>query len=417
MSIIQRGPKTAGGTSFSSGNILSDEVNADFDIAFNEINGNIDNSNIKESAAISATKIDDVGTSSGVSTPGSASSPSVATTLTGEIERLRYAIGRIALGSSGANVKRYDGDEKNVPWHEQVVRGPNLVRNASFEAQSGGAGTAPDGWALVGTPSTLALGASVVGAGAGQSVRIVTAASVEGISQTFAGLKASTLYLLVVEASVAAGTLSVATTGAMTTGSYRNALRTSTNSARHFLTVLIETDTSPSDLVLYLTGTTPVSDITIDSAGLYEVQTEIVSRAGYLAVSDSSSTTAGLLDTTRRPFPDGDALSVFLSVPGPGYSIRVSVNCSCTDNNDNTMAAILVENEGSPVDVAIGYASIRAAEGGTVALHYVNTNPTAGATYTYSVEARLRQLSGTNNGTLAGVTAISRLTAELIPPG
>lgn len=421
MATIQRGSKSAGGTEFSTGPVLAAEVNTDLNTLYNEVNGSLDNANIKGTAGIAETKIDDISSTAtaaaSVAFPGSAESPSLATTLSGEIQRLRYAIGRMALGGGGTSIKHYDGAEKSVPWFEEVLRGPNQVRNSSFEAQSGGAGTAPDGWALVGTPSTLSLATSTVGAGSGRSARIVTDASGEGISQTFAGLKASTLYLLTVEASVASGTLSVTTTGAMTTGSYRNAARTSTTTARHWMGVLLKTDATPTNLVLSLTGVSSGADFTLDTVGLYEVRTDVMTPPGYLAVSDSSNATTGTLDTTRRGFPDGDALSVSLSVPGPGYSIRVTANCCFTDNVANTMVAVLVENDGSATDATSAHSAIGANEGGSVNLHYVNTSPTPGATYTYTIEALLRTGAGTNNGTIGGVTAVSRLTAELIPPG
>lgn len=420
MGVIQRGAKASGGTEFATGTaIRSDEVNTDFNTVYSEINGNLTDANISNSAGVNPLKVDDVSASATAmavtSNPGTPDAENLPVNLGTEVLQLRYAIGRIAQGNTGSNVKRYDGSEKNVPWFDRVARGPNLIRNSSFEAQSGGAGTAPDGWTLAGTPTTAALVDTDVAFGDGKALRIVADAANEGVQQTVAGLRASTTYLLTASIKVAVGTVKLLTTGADAASEYRNSARTSTSATATQLNVVIQTDSTPTDIVVQVVSNASADDFQVDHVGLYELREQVSSRPGYLAVSDSSNVTTGTLDTTRRAFPDGDALAVSVTVPGPGYSIRVTADLFFTDNAANTMLAHLEENT---VDVAIAHAAIPANEGGCVSLHYLNTSPTPGTTYTYGVDCQLRTGAGTNNGTVVGgITARSRLTAELIPPG
>jgi hypothetical protein len=58
MGLITRGLKASGGTPFVSGfDIDPTEMNTDLDTAYSEFNGNVDNANIKASAAIVGSKI------------------------------------------------------------------------------------------------------------------------------------------------------------------------------------------------------------------------------------------------------------------------------------------------------------------------------------------------------------------------
>lgn len=85
------------------GTIKSSEINSNYDTLYNEFNGNIDNNNVKASAGIAPSKIDDYSTNATqmqtTTDPGDVGSESLPTSLQGEIERLRFKIKQIVGGA------------------------------------------------------------------------------------------------------------------------------------------------------------------------------------------------------------------------------------------------------------------------------------------------------------------------------
>lgn len=85
------------------GTIKSSEINSNYDTLYNEFNGNIDNNNVKASAGIAPSKVDDYSTNATqmqtTTDPGDVGTESLPTSLQGEIERLRFKIKQIVGGA------------------------------------------------------------------------------------------------------------------------------------------------------------------------------------------------------------------------------------------------------------------------------------------------------------------------------
>lgn len=429
MAQVARGTKANGTTSWNDGDVLyAAELNTDEDTIYTEFNGNIDDDNVKAAAGINPTKINDLSadsTAARVETnPGVSGSESLATTISGEIQRLRYVVHARGLGTVA---QHYNGSSTpTLYWGDQSVRGPNLARNGSFELKTGGSTTAPDGWTKVGSPTSLTQVATDVSNGTGYCLRVLASGASQGVSQTFKKLKASTAYFVQCRFSVTTGSMRLVTTGADVTTNFRNVDITKTGSTWGTVAAVILTDSTPTDIVIEFLSVANLDDFYVDNVEFYEMGREIASRPGYLATRQSSTNTGAL---TNGVFPSGDALSRAVTVPGPGYTIRVTAACRFNMTAVTTLGNIAFTlNEtpastGTPtaVDVGDGYiakADANTGAGGfsTVSLGYLNTAATPGETYTYSVNQTVTAgVTGTSNG--GSVGEMSWLAVELIPPG
>ena len=195
------------------------EVNSDFDTLYNAFNGNIDNANVKAAAAIDPDKLDDHSNTDAealiVSNPGTSDSLIKATDLPGELTRLRHNDLAPGLGES---CKYFNGTSivGVGPWDGARV-GPNMVYNGSVQVQSGGAGTAPDGWNALNSPGTLAHVSAVSAEGATKPLKIVSNVGSGAIRQNVLGIKSDTLYVVGCRARavVNTGLFTVAGTGVL----------------------------------------------------------------------------------------------------------------------------------------------------------------------------------------------------------
>jgi len=207
MGLIARGMKSTGNTSLADGyDVLAAELNTDFDTIVTEINGALDYTNIVAgginstalATGIDTAKLDDYSASTtemkAETNPGVSGSESLPTTLDGELERIRYVLKRHGLG--GVALHNEGAANLSTYWGDHSVRGPNLVRNHSFEVKTTAAGSAPDGWTKLATPTTLTVATTDTSNGVGQCISIVADAATEGIYQTLTGLKKSTLYFV-----------------------------------------------------------------------------------------------------------------------------------------------------------------------------------------------------------------------------
>lgn len=424
MSIPARVTKANGSTDWADGETLTaTHLNGDINPLYTTLSGGIEDDNVASGAAIDPTKIDDYAASvteaRTQSDPGVSDAESQATTLAGEIERLRYAISRLA---SGTAVRHYDGSNtEQVFYGDSPVRGPNLVRNPSFEVKTTGSTAAPDGWTLVGSPTSVTQTAAGVTNGGGYAIRVVARASnADGLSQTFAGLKASTKYRVAarVKVNTAGHTVRLVTTGAIGSGSFQNVDLSSSSTSYTNLVGLIQTDGTPTDIVVQFLGATDANadSFDIDDVSVRECANEPVGSKGYVCVQDSSTDATGSIGTSLSAFPANDQLSAAVTCPGPGYTIRVSATGNATDSNGAHSWVMTLKENGS--QVAVGTAGHHSAATGSSgsAISYVKLNPTPGTTYTYTTEA-----AGTGspvpNGSHAttAVTLESRIIVELIP--
>src|SRR3990172_4903122 len=328
MSTIARGTKASagGGTSFvANTDALAAEVEYDFATLYADYNGNISDANVASGAAIEETKIDGQSDSAAErrteTSPGDTASPIDATTLAGEIARIRFKLKELGLGTSAARQTTAAGDD--VYWIDTPQMGPNLIRNGNFAVKTTAAGSAPDGWALVGTPATcttttagvteghLTMRAIQLAAGAGDTN--------EGIQQTLAGLKASTKYVVGCRARVsgAGGEIfSPTTTGA--DGATFHDLNLPTSSATYVtLAGQIITDATPTDIVVQLLAVGNSDIVEVTHCWVRECATDRLPLSN-TAWAYSEITTITANHYASGVLTDSGATGVAVVPPGPG---------------------------------------------------------------------------------------------------
>ncbi len=446
-----------GGTDFVNGKPLdASELNEDFDNIYNEFNGSIDNANIKAAAAIAWSKIDtnlqvtnsDVSATAAIAVskldqtaglldadivgdfaendaefwtvtdPGSSDSTApLPLNLEEEIARLRYAIKRLAVGINAQLVDATDA----ANWTDEPVVGQNLLRNASFEAQTGGAGTAPDGWALVDTPATAALAETDVALGEGKEINLVAGASTaEGIEQSLAGLRASTLYLVGVYAKAATGsdTCRLVTNGA-DSGTFTDLDLSTSSTTYTLLSGIVSTDSTPTalDVELLSDVNAQADDCDFDHAYVVRLGDDPTPSPSRVALVDEDLSASQLIDRTADVCPTYQVLSntVSVTVPGPGYAIRAMGSALITQSSTGNVYGLMrLERDGSQAGSSIGWSITNADDiddhGDSGTVHSLFTSPVPGTTYDYTLSAC--HASGAGEATNEEYT----LSVELIPP-
>lgn len=359
MAIINRSNKPNGGTDWQDGDIVSDsgaeDLNADFNTIYTEFNGGIDNANIKASAGIEGSKlannaiidarvsasanidpgkIGDYSASDSeqntVSDPGDSDSNTLATDLEEELEQLRHEIKKVSIGSSAKITDGASsglGSDGNAAWFDGAVIGPSVIRNGSFldtEADST-APTPPFGWDVIdgggGGPSTLTTVTLDVAEGQGHAIHMVdsNAAARDGISQTLDGLKASSRYLIVARIKPITTTWKLTTTGATGTFGNLDLSTASGGSVWETLAGVIETDATPTDVVVNLISGAALAQVHIASCFVYPIGPDPADRAtsSFLRTTSTSSNTEATAISE---------LSHSVVVPGPGYAVSIRAN-------------------------------------------------------------------------------------------
>lgn len=421
MALISRGAKANGTTSWEDGDTLfAGEINTDLDSIVTEINGQLDNTNLVASAGIDPTKVNDSSSDSTAfkttADPGTTGAESLPTTITGELQRLRFMARALGLGTLTVHT---DGSgTASTYWGDSGLRGPNLVNNAGFEVKSTGSTAAPDGWALVGTPTSVVQIATGTSNGLGMALRVVADAATEGISQTFTGLKASTTYFLQARYLVTTGSMIMKTAGADAGSSFRDCTQTKTSSSWTWVSCVVKTDSSATPLVVSFVSVANLDDFRIDDVTLQETGRQPVGIPNSIIVRDSSTNT-GALATSEGVFPSGDQLIAAVTVPCPGCTISVTARLSASASALENITCILREaltTAGTNSDVDIASAYITTSNIESIGLGYTNTSPTVGETYTYSTRAIAFSTNGTANGSLNGKTHLSWLEVTLNVP-
>jgi hypothetical protein len=299
------------------------------------------------------------------------------------------------------------------------VRGQNVVRNGGFEVKTTGSTAAPDGWTIFGTPTTCTQATAPVSNGTGKTLRIVADAATEGVYQTLSGLKASTLYFIQARYIVNVGSMLVTTTGAIASGEWRDISITKTTATWATVAGVIQTDATPTDIVLSFVSTANLDDFEIDDVCVREMDKEIVTKPNTVIVYDSS-TNAGALSAAEAVFPSGDALTAAVTVPGPGCWISVKACARITPGATTETFTCLIRQAltiaGTNSDVDVASIDAFSANPTALALGYTNTSPTPGETYTYSLRQLAVAATGTANGTMSGKTLKSWIEVTLHVP-
>lgn len=371
--------------------ILASELN-DESVALFGAFSNLDDSNIAAGANVDPSKIGDYSDSAAeqktVSDPGTGSSLSAPTTLEGEIERLRYAIERLATGLDGtAHAKRYDGSANvDVSWSDRPARGDNLAVNGSFEVkQSATAADPPDSWAAVGTVTSAALAATDAAEGGGRMLTVTTGAVSSGVAQTLTKLRASTRYLVSVRAKVTGGTAQLVTVGADATSQFRDITLATTSGTFTTLAAVVQTDATPTALVVRLLGAGNGDVVHFDHVCVQEC-TSLPAPAPTSFTAVSASTAS--LNLAVGVWTDL-GLSCVVVPPLPGYQIEVTAKINIFFHNATFIAVRIREqkNADAPTEVDVSFASNPAGHSDCIASTFIRKPADSGATYTYTVEA------------------------------
>lgn len=396
MTVPVRGTKSSagGGTAFVSGtDVLAAEVNTDFDNAYSALAA-LDNDNISASADIALTKLADISATSAThddtTTPGDSSSHTLPTTLSGEVQQLRYTIERLALGLAA---DRVDGSGTGTTfWGDLPARGPNLIKNPSFAGGSASGTTPPTSWTDLGTGtptfSQVALTGATLTEGKGRELRIQAgAAAVAGVTQTLSGLKASTRYLVVARARRTTSAVHLVTTGADAASSFRNIDDSSSSTTYVTLKGVIQTDSTPTNIVVQLkTNGASGDDVSFAFCGVYECAADIVEIGG-TANTTIEATTSYNVPVASFTAITGVSAAVYCPADGMEIHVQATLHFENASGTDRQLGINIAEN-GSAVSDYYQEITIPQGDLATVHFNYVRNNPTPGTQYTYTFTTR-----------------------------
>ncbi len=346
---ISRVTKTATGTTeFGASSVLSStELNGDFNVIVNEVNGNLSNVNVVAGADITTTKVGDESATASAqdadTSPGDYSSRSLATTLSGELQQLRYKLSQ--AGAVQSCTRTNGSGSQDVGWVSLPVNGQNLVANTSFVFDADADGI-PEGWAAEGAGTGLVL-PTTTAQGFGNSLSYFGNDD-EGVSYTLDKLKASTQYAVVARVSVTSGTTDMTTTGADSATEWRNVDVDLSGSTYTDYCAIVKTDTTPTNLVVKFMGDGGATISVIREFGVYELSAVERPKKAYNAVDtddDSSHTiTGGAGDTVT------DA-SIQVAIQDSGYYVRVHADGYCLQTTSGTGGAVTLDIEEDGVDM------------------------------------------------------------------
>lgn len=393
------------------------EVNADLDTLYTLVNGNIDNANIKDGAAIDPDKLAEVPQTKvgdyaaditeygDTTTPGDTGTPSLPTSLQEELERLRYRIGANRSFLANTSYMNSSAAVTAAAWFEPGIVGRNLVPNPGFETHSAGTPNAPDKWTLLGTPSVVAI-ENPAHPDAGlekRSLNIVTDASAEGVSVTVAGLKASTKYLVGMAYSLTTGQVNLNTSNGLASGAYQNLLLPDSSAAASSVEVLngiVKTTSTPAPITIAIFGSATGADFNIHYVWMYEMTEAYPAELPSIPVQTALYTTADdtVNNTGAGAWSNRADLSLSQYVPAPGYRLKYEVTLcfrspTVGSRAEHEYAFRLQQNidAGGATTVEGPYAwrmntSSNDFDGGTMSLSYVLDNPTPGSTYAMTTD-------------------------------
>jgi hypothetical protein len=213
---------------FTDGQVAeAPQVNSDLDTLYNVVNGNLSNTNISASAAIVDSKLAQITTGGKVSGAALTSLSSIPAGA-GVIP----AANIVGVGVLG------DGS----------VNPTNLLSNGDFESHLAGATAVPDGFVIYGTTPTLATDTGDIGYGSVSQKITAAGSTLQGLTYTLTGLRASVTYSVSWRTKVTSGN----TSQVKTTGAGTNLTATeSTSTTFETKTGTFITDASGTNVVLY----------------------------------------------------------------------------------------------------------------------------------------------------------------------
>lgn len=443
---------SGGGTaSYVEGKTLpADELQGDFDAIATVVNGNIDNDNINASAAIAISKLAAIGasdvddhsdsaTTAATTTSAGDSSTmgsNLATDMEGELERLRYAVAQGKLYNGTIQYEDSAGSLQDVTWSEVGIAGPNLLLNSGFEHHGITSGDVPAGWAEIGTLASSSMQDAPDDAGThARSFQFVSDANAEGLIQVLQGLKKNTKYLFGFTYYLTAGGVTLQASGGLSSGDYQNPgyTDTTTGSTPVSVSLIVQSDTSGSDIAISMVSTTSSTTVDVIEAWFHEL-----GEAGPKDIPTPPILTATHTGSTQFPatrtnnawaYEDVSDLDIAIFCPGPGYRViyEASVGWEVKDAAEAIVRAqlrLMLDTGGGDSVVDGPYIIQGEASGvsshsfsGVTFLRYI-ADATPGTTYDFSVS-----VGAYDNDTddsplnispeLDGVATISRAWARL----
>lgn len=335
MTIHNRTVKSNGTPSWENDEIILHSEHNDEWVSFLlDYNGDINDANVKAAADIASSKIGDhaANDSTFLSTgtdPGDHFSTSLPTILTKEIETLRH---RIKWNQGGTNLKARNAASAmvTVGWTEPPIVGRNLLPNPGFELQTGAAGTAPDGWTLVGTPATAIIQAATGSedeAGTDKrSFNIIGTA--EGIKRVVTGLKANTKYRIGICWLRAVGTLRFSTTGGLGASANYGDLLIDDNSSSSlsYENGVIKTNSSGDDITVNILAQTASAELNAFYVWMYEMADDAPIEMPPIQLQTVTDSTQRSIVAASPAIYTQISLSQY--VPGPGYILKYEIEWS-----------------------------------------------------------------------------------------
>lgn len=335
MTIHSRTVKSNGTPAWENAEIILHSEHNDEWVSFLlDYNGNVNDLNVKSSADIAVSKIGDhaVNDSTFLGTgtdPGDHFGTVKPTILTKEIETLRH---RIKWNEGGTNLKARNaaGAMVTVGWTEPPIVGRNLLPNPGFELQTGAAGTAPDGWTLVGTPATAIIQAATGSeddAGTDKrSFNIIGTA--EGIKRVVAGLKADTKYRIGICWLRANGTLRLSTTGGLGAATdYGDLLiDDASSSSLSYENGVIKTNSSGGDITVNILAQTASAELNAFYVWMYEMADDAPIELPPIQLQTVTDSTQRAIATASPSIYTQMSLSQY--IPGPGYYLKYEAEWS-----------------------------------------------------------------------------------------
>jgi hypothetical protein len=473
MALITKNTKTGGGTDITAGQVFNAaDLNTDMNTVVNLANGNIDNDNIKSaaaiaysklnlsssitssdlvdgtivnadvnaSAAIALTKCDDISATDDAhddtTTPGTSASHTLPTTLSGELQQMRYAVERLGLGVAAS---RYDatGTREAPFWGDLPARGMQRLPGFNGVTVAG----LPSGWTNVAT-ATLAQEAADAAdglAGKGRAIKITAAGSAnEGISFTLSGLKESTVYFVAaLMKATAADTARLDVTGGDATSSFRNFTADVTATTWTWAYGLVATDSTPTSLVVRCLAAADTDIVWVADVQYGECsavpQVPRVAVVEQLVASTTGteitgSTTDAGLDTNFQFVDNGSTdLDLTVYIPGDGYYVKVSADYTMRETSSQTgnpqyLKVRLYQSINGGALASVREIMSSTGHTGTTeqtwfngSLTWIIKAPVPGQSYRYALAATIDTASSSNVTPQLGNVGSSSLTVAVQP--
>ena len=266
-----------------------------------EFNGNIENSNVKATAEISASKLD-------------------LSTVAEEVTFSIFPITPSAAPDADYEVANKKYVDDNGILADGTINPTNLLSNGDFESWSAGTSAAPDGWTAGGT-QTIARDTGDVGYGS-YSFKTTVGQNNAYIRKILTNLKPSATYTISVRTKVTAGD----TSAVVTTSAATNMSKTSTSTTWETVTGTFTTDASATDVNFYLEGVLDTDVVWFDGAMLVEGASAFAfspkpAEEGVLIDYAATSTIVGWAATpTARIYIKKIGKTVFVNVTITGTS-------------------------------------------------------------------------------------------------